>query len=219
MSELLLRRRAAMAKSLPYDAEIEYLESSGTQWIDTGITQNSLNIEIGLQIQWVGSSISLFESFFAYMTNDGIVPRCGIHKYKDKWMFGTNSTMITAKSIDKNIHNIFLTGDSSTQKEQLYLDGTPLKSGDRIIPTGISSNNIHFYMFGRNRNGDADNLATIRIMSCWYKQFTDEGHTTIAQEIDMMPVRVGQVGYMYDKVSGQLFGNQGSGSFILGNDL
>lgn|GEM_PF-2219722 len=219
MSELLLRRRAAMAKSLPYDAEIEYLESSGTQWIDTGIIQNSLNIEIGLQMQWVGSSVSLFESFFAYMTNDGIVPRCGIHKYNDKWMFGTNSTITTTKSIDRNIHNIFLTGNSSTQKEQLYLDGTLTREGDAIIPTGISSNNIPFYMFGRNRNGSADNLATIRIMSCWYKQFTDAGHTTITQEFDYIPVRVGQVGYMYDKVSGQLFGNQGSGSFILGNDL
>lgn len=26
------------------------------------------------------------------------------------------------------------------------------------------------------------------------------------------------IGYMYDKVSGQLFGNQGTGNFILGAD-
>lgn len=219
MSELLLRRRAAMAKSLPYDAEIEYLESSGTQWIDTGIIQNSLNIEIGLQMQWVGSSVSLFESFFAYMANNDIVPRCGIHKYNDKWMFGTNTSMITTKSIDKDVHNILLTGDSSIQIERLYLDGTTLKSGNRITPTGISSNNIPFYMFGRNRNGSTDNLATIRIMSCWYKQFTDAGHTTITQEFDYIPVRVGQVGYMYDKVSRRLFGNAGTGDFVLGPDL
>ena len=36
---------------------------------------------------------------------------------------------------------------------------------------------------------------------------------------DYIPVRVGQVGYMYDKVSGQLFGNSGTGNFILGNDI
>lgn len=215
----LMRRRAMMANTKPYDAEVEYLESSGTQWIDTGIIQNSLNIEIGLQIQWVGSSASLFESFFAYMTNDGIVPRGGIHKYNGKWMFGTNSTMITTKFIDKNIHNIFLTGNSSTQIEQLYLDGTLAREGDAIVPTNISSNNIPFYMFGRNRNGNADNLATIRIMSCWYKQFTDAGHTAITKEIDLIPVRVGTTGYMYDKVSKQLFGNAGSGSFIVGDDI
>ena len=35
---------------------------------------------------------------------------------------------------------------------------------------------------------------------------------------DYIPVRVGQVGYMYDKVSGQLFGNSGTGDFVLGPD-
>ena len=36
---------------------------------------------------------------------------------------------------------------------------------------------------------------------------------------DLIPVRVGNVGYMYDKVSGQLFGNSGTGNFILGPDV
>jgi hypothetical protein len=37
-------------------------------------------------------------------------------------------------------------------------------------------------------------------------------------KLDLIPVRVGNVGYMYDKVSGQLFGNAGTGNFILGPD-
>ena len=37
--------------------------------------------------------------------------------------------------------------------------------------------------------------------------------------IDFIPVRVGNVGYMYDKVSRQLFGNNGTGNFILGPDI
>jgi hypothetical protein len=36
---------------------------------------------------------------------------------------------------------------------------------------------------------------------------------------DFIPVRKGTTGYMYDKVSGQLFGNSGSGNFILGPDF
>ena len=36
---------------------------------------------------------------------------------------------------------------------------------------------------------------------------------------DLVPVRIGQVGYMYDKVSKQLFGNAGTGDFVLGNDI
>ena len=37
--------------------------------------------------------------------------------------------------------------------------------------------------------------------------------------MDCIPVRVGQTGYMYDKVSGNLFGNRGTGDFILGPDI
>ena len=37
--------------------------------------------------------------------------------------------------------------------------------------------------------------------------------------LDLIPVRVGNVGYMYDKVSKQLFGNAGTGNFILGPDV
>ena len=37
--------------------------------------------------------------------------------------------------------------------------------------------------------------------------------------MDLVPVRIGSTGYMYDKVSGNLFGNSGTGSFILGPDV
>ena len=35
---------------------------------------------------------------------------------------------------------------------------------------------------------------------------------------EFIPVRVGSVGYMYDKQTKQLFGNLGTGSFTLGPD-
>ena len=36
---------------------------------------------------------------------------------------------------------------------------------------------------------------------------------------DFIPVRKGTVGYLYDRVSGKLFGNAGTGAFTYGNDL
>ena len=35
---------------------------------------------------------------------------------------------------------------------------------------------------------------------------------------DIIAVRKDGVGYMYDRVSGQLFGNSGTGAFIVGPD-
>lgn len=42
---------------------------------------------------------------------------------------------------------------------------------------------------------------------------------TVNSSIDLIAVRVGEVGYMYDQISGERFGNAGSGSFILGPDI
>jgi hypothetical protein len=53
----------------------------------------------------------------------------------------------------------------------------------------------------------ASNFSKVRIY-----RFYIEG------KIDLVPVRIGNVGYMYDKVSGKLFGNAGTGNFILGPD-
>ena len=36
--------------------------------------------------------------------------------------------------------------------------------------------------------------------------------------LDFIPVRLGNIGYMYDRVSGEFFGNQGTGAFIIGPD-
>ena len=50
----------------------------------------------------------------------------------------------------------------------------------------------------------------------WWIQITDSNNQLL---FDGIPVRAGQVGYLYDRVSGQLFGNSGTGSFVLGNDV
>ncbi len=34
----------------------------------------------------------------------------------------------------------------------------------------------------------------------------------------LQPVRIGDIGYLYDEVSGELFGNMGTGDFIIGPD-
>lgn len=36
---------------------------------------------------------------------------------------------------------------------------------------------------------------------------------------DLIPVRVGTTGYMYDRVTGRFFGNAGTGNFVLGPDV
>ena len=54
--------------------------------------------------------------------------------------------------------------------------------------------------------------AKIKIYSCGIKD------TNGNYRFKGKPVRVGTTGYLYDSVSGNLFGNEGTGDFILGND-
>lgn len=207
----------SVTPSLPYDSRVEYLQTTGTQYINTGIVQNALNFELTLEIQWSGSTESQFESFFAYMVAGGTTPRCGFHKYQSKWMFGTNQTN-SSSSVDSNKHTVFITANSSTGKEQLYIDET-YKTQGALTSTGISSNTYPYYIGARNRGSSIDNPCSAKFYSINYKKFSDAAHSTLVQEWNLIPVRVGQVGYMYDTVGEQLLGNSGSGSFTLGNDI
>ena len=62
-------------------------------------------------------------------------------------------------------------------------------------------------------NGDVNRLSKSRFYSF---SATDVNSDELA--VDLIPVRKGTVGYIYDRVSGQLFGNQGTGDFIIGPD-
>ena len=73
MNPLLIRRRGMMGAQgggLPYDAEIEYLQCSGAQWIDTGIAPVGAIIE--------GTSVVSFDNKNDIM---GVIS-----------VYGTNST-------------------------------------------------------------------------------------------------------------------------------
>lgn len=203
---------------LPYDAEIEYLQTSGTQYIDTGIAHTGRNIEITLVVQWTGSTASQFETFLGYMAaSPDVTPRCGIHKYQGNWMFGTNATNKTSVSVDGTKHTIFITSNATTQKEALYIDGTKIVEGS-TTSNGLVGNTITFFLGCRNRNGSFDNASSAKFYSLNFKKFIEAAHTSVLQEWDFIPVRIGTTGYMYDRVSGELFGNSGIGSFTLGND-
>ena len=76
-----------------------------------------------------------------------------------------------------------------------------------------TTNNFYFFLFERVNNvGSAVNPSANRLYGAMFEK---EGETIR----NFIPVRKGDVGYMYDLVSGQLFGNSGTGNFILGPDI
>lgn len=64
------------------------------------------------------------------------------------------------------------------------------------------------------------NTSTLKLLHAkflgkiYYFKFVENNIT----KLDLIPVRIGQVGYLFDRVSGSLFGNNGTGTFIIGPD-
>lgn len=203
--------------SIPYQ-RIEYLQSTSTQYINTGVVQSSLDFELNLKFRWTGGSISSFETFVGYIVGSN-VPRFAFSKYNSKWMFGTNATRTTSIAPDNVAHDITIVCSSIDNIEHLYIDGVEVKNGTVSYTSYILGNTLPFFLFARNGNGIAGNKAAVQIMQFGYKEFTDSSNYIMSLENNFIPCRIGNVGYMYDNVSKQLFGNAGTGDFILGPDI
>jgi hypothetical protein len=191
----LLRRRFG-EKSLPYDAEIEYLICNKTQYVNTNIVGNE-NTKI---------------EFTFLSTNIG-----SVHGVAGRRKTNTNSISIVCSRNGRQRFGAQSSTDfvpSANTIYKYYLDKNGWKVND--VSKATWSQDASFstddgLLLGwageSGVTGLEGNLISARIWS---------GNTLVG---DYIPVRVGQVGYMYDRVSGQLFGNVGSGDFILGNDI
>lgn len=199
-------RNALMAgKRLPYDAELEYLESTGTQWIDTGIIGGSSSkVEISASSSNTALNMGLFGSRNASLVKAFII-----------WQRVTN-TSVRFDFADNSANRVIANAAWDTSGFN-----TVIKDGPNNTLNGVAGANnatatftceYPFYLFSINTAGTATSNASVRIYSCKIWQ-----NGVLVR--DFIPVRKGTVGYMYDRVSGKLFGNAGTGDFVLGPDV
>lgn len=191
-----------------YDAEIEYLESTGTQYINTNIIGGSaLTYDICVLVNAHSSGIIgsrndtnrrtcwvIFDNNLRIQAGYGSSYKNSNNKYYQKW------TTIRSYNSNSN-HNVDINSDGVTE----------------IVTVGnvqSFTNTQPVYLFGINNYGSLFSSFQCRGRVKYCKLYENE--TLVC---DLVPVRVGQTGYLYDKVSDTLFGNAGTGSFILGPDV
>lgn len=201
-----------------YDAEIEYLEGTGVQYIDT---------EIIPTLQYS------FECGFYYVSYDSVTDASAT-------LFGCQSTWITESftllvtpsktglyncwgnkytMIERSANTTYwntLIGVWHTlefKNKETYIDGIKKLSAVASGTSGEPTLSIHLFNCQRNGNPTFGKGSIKRIS---YAKIFNENNNLI---LDLIPVRIGSVGYMYDKVSDTLFGNSGTGSFTLGPDV
>ena len=180
---------------LPYDAEIEYIESTGTQYIDTGIVPTvAKETQIVLVLARTASNQSK-----EGMGANGNLNILQNSNEKTKWRLNAQQTNVSITN--GTFTTIILKQTSSGRYYEV--------GGETGY--GTSSENANTFCVGVLGG------ATSYIYKARYARVViiENGNSVR----DMIPVRVGQTGYLYDRVSEQLFGNVGTGDFVLGNDV
>ena len=195
-----------VAHNLPNGyTELQYIESTGTQYIDTGIIPtNRTSISAKATVLNLNSG----PSFFGSLSGNPLV---GL-------LLGTNSTGNGALFVNKTTDalNIQITANSIYE---INLSGTTLsiqKSGEQaqtFTTTPIVETAGNICIMGRNEDGVVRRLGAFKY---YYMKIYENGILVR----DLIPAKnASSVVGMYDMVSGQFFTNAGTGTFTAGPDM
>ena len=194
--------------SLPYDAEVEWLQGDGVarimlddryatekKYIGIGITEESYTGRFagagtGRRTSYVGANSGRIE---AYNNGSTIVSVDGATPYKC-YDFISDGVRVS-----------------------ISLNGNVLSSNETTIkiPYVAKTNKMELFAIRGLTTNTTMILGTWAGLCYYFRLVTVEGETVL----DLVPVRKDGVGYMYDRVSGKLYGNAAdSGAFIIGPD-
>lgn len=177
---------------------LEYLESSGTQYIDTGVN-GSCSFKIVAQ-GTLQNNVSQ------------IVLGCNNTKTNYFGKFGTRDTWGFGDSNGVNFDELYIT----KQEFLLVFSNNSLSvtcNGVTKTTTGTSTLTNNMYLFGGNATNKY--LASCKIFSCIIK---DENNNLLRNFVPVKRNSDNKPG-MYDLVNNVFYVNQGTGEFVMGPEL
>lgn len=177
--------------------EVEYIASTGTQYIDTGIVTNN-NSKIVIQAQ-ATDAIGMGYRLFGSRTGAKVGNFISTNNDKVYVDYGGSSFEATF-ALDNNIHTYNL------DKNKFYYDGVLLKEWN-IITFNAPSN---AYLFGAYHDGSI----VVKPWKVWYCRLYDNGR--IVRDLVPCYRKSDNIVGMYDLVSGNFFTNKGTGVFSTG---
>lgn len=203
---------SATDRQLPDDLiAVKYIESTGTQYLDTGIPlYSNMKMEIVFQVSSLINNSVVCGSNLGNQTSRGQYS-IGMFFYGGKW------------HITSNYHNYtgsqgYITGGELLHiiKDEniTYFNG--LETSRPLVDTYWAGGNCFLFFGGGYHQNAFANKSAVRVFS-----FTLYNGTKVC---DLQPVKLLNEsneweGAMYDKVGQKLFRNQGTGAFIVGPDL
>lgn len=188
--------------------EVEYIESNGTQYIDTGVIgQSTINVEVKAQTSDTTHDMPLIGSRGAGGYNDFLF-----------WLHNNNSTPAqafsygNASAIVKNIGSIGEIYVLKNEGKQFYINGTLQGTSTQ---SQSFTNNTSLYLFALNYAGTIDSrkfYGKLYYCKLW------QNDTLVRDFVPCYRKSDGEIG-LYDLVNDQFYTNQGSGTFTKGADV
>lgn len=181
--------------------ELQYIESTGTQWIDTGITPTQ-DYTLYTKVSFLGSSGT--NVLGTRNSSNDTTNRFGIISFGSSALFGafygTNS--VTGKAVDRTPHEFSIGPDGFTMDEETV----------SVQQTNFSCS-YPIILFGFNNGANGIVGAEERVYSC--KIYSDGQLVR-----DFIPcINPDGIIGLYDKENAIFYQNSGNGDFLKGPEL
>lgn len=194
-----------MNGALPYDVEVEYIETTeegGLVYIDTGFVPDSLDLEIQC----------------------GFMPNAYAHNYS-VWFTNGSNPAAYFRIANWRIYTAVNFGTSDASHDVLDNKELGIKYDVKLNKEGCTINdvevalNTNYAEYWKNETPitifDRETMDRMTFGRLYYFRVLRNDKAVL----DLIPVRVGDEGFMYDKVSGLLMEKVGVGTFKLGPDI
>lgn len=199
----LMNRRRGVGKSLPYDAEVEYLIFNGSQYIDTGIVGNQ---DTSYEIDYYNESSTAGLFGCREYTN---VSKNSVYVF----LLNAQSFQVGYNTHARNYnYNTLGRHTIKLNNAAFYYDNILVE--DTFTYSDFNTDNT--LLLGAFHSGTKGSTVDARKFSGYIYLGRILDGTTLVR--DYIPVRKNGIGYMYDKVSGRLFGDESGEGFSYGAD-
>lgn len=202
------------------DHYVEYIESDGTQYIDTGIAampgvKTSIRFSFttvpndGGILDAVGGNTKFYAAYY-YLGSKGLFYASGSSNVPDTEHYATAGTIYTiATDLFRDYRNFHINGEEVGPELTANLDADSLQQ---------------FYIFCRNNGGSTDYFSRMRLYECqiWGSVYTRQRTDDLRLLLDLHPcVDTDGVAGLYDSVSGRILynGRSGGNAFATGPAL
>ena len=178
---------------LPY-TELEYIESTGTQYIDTDI-KSKITTKIEMMFQC--TSYTDYSCLVGSVIAGNVNSRFYINQSNNKFNIAYGDPVIDTINVDNSIHTVVFNSISC------LIDNNSYNVSSHIY----NNNNLNIFLFAQNNSGSVSSKGNFKIFYCkiWDNDILVR---------DYIPVKdMPGITCLYDKVTKQFYYNKGTGRF------